>query len=249
MARSNFYNVDQTKSLLQEKANLNPTRLTDEDLNSLYDNGFYSQSANVGAVLSLNYPAPYAGTLSVVATDAKNISRQFYHPYKTSSLPVNSGWTRVSYRGVWSDWAEISGVSDAVEKSVTEILNRVGEPLLVDSQQPYEFAVGDSEGRPSWLQYDRYGRPTKDSVNALNEAGLIAADPGYGLVISGEDGTPTWLSSDAQGGPDSNALSWLANRQHFYVGQTAPVVHPGEWVLWIKTDHLGNPVDTLVGRN
>ncbi|WP_271437732.1 hypothetical protein [Micrococcus luteus] len=128
--------------------------------------------------------------------------------------------------------------------------DRVGAPLITAEDVGFEGAVGDADGRPSWLRYDTQGLPTPYVADALETVGVPhAEDSGDGLTIAGEDGTPTWLSATGEGGPDGHALTWLANALHVYVGPDEPEVHPGGWIVWTRTDAHGTPIETLIGRN
>lgn len=136
-------------------------------------------------------------------------------------------------------------------KVIADIETRAKNAMSTTTPDPgFEGAVGDADGRPSWMQYDTEGLPTPYVVDALETVGVPhAEDSGDGLTIAGEDGTPTWLSATGEGGPDGNALTWLANALHVYVGPDEPEVHPGGWIVWTRTDAHGTPIETLIGRN
>lgn len=136
-------------------------------------------------------------------------------------------------------------------KVIADIETRAKSAVSTTTSDPvFEGAVGDADGRPSWMRYDKTGLPTPDVADALETVGVPhAEDSGDGLTIAGEDGTPTWLSTTGEGGPDSRALTWLANALHCHVGPDEPEVFPGGWIVWTRTDATGNPIETLIGRN
>ena len=141
--------------------------------------------------------------------------------------------------------AEANAAADRAEAAAGSI-----GAVITTTDPGFEGAVGDAEGRPSWLRYDAAGLPTPDVADAMETVGVPhAEDSGDGLTIAGEDGTPTWLSATGEGGPDGHALTWLANALHVYVGPDEPEVHPGGWIVWTRTDAHGNPIETLIGRN
>lgn len=153
-------------------------------------------------------------------------------------------------------WPSVEATRDAIQKAQSAAdraeaaADRVGAPLITTTDPGFEGAVGDAEGRPSWLRYDRQGLPTSYVADALETVGVPhAEDAGDGLTIAGEDGTPTWLSATGEGGPDSTALTWLANTLHVHVGPDEPEVYPGGWIVWTRTDATGTPIETLIGRN
>ena len=142
--------------------------------------------------------------------------------------------------------AMASAAADRAEAAA----DRVGAPLITTEDVGFEGAVGDADGRPSWLRYDSTGLPTPDVADALGSVGVPhTEDSGDGLTIAGEDGTPTWLSATGEGGPDATALTWLANALHVHVGPVEPEVFPGGWIVWTRTDAHGTPIETLIGRN
>ncbi len=141
---------------------------------------------------------------------------------------------------------EASAAADRAEAAA----DRVGAPLITTEDVGFEGAVGDADGRPSWLRYDTQGLPTSYVAEALETVGVPhAEDSGDGLTIAGEDGTPTWLSATGEGGPDATALTWLANALHVHIGPDEPEVFPGGWIVWTRTDAHGTPIETLIGRN
>ncbi|WP_309080270.1 hypothetical protein [Zhihengliuella sp.] len=115
----------------------------------------------------------------------------------------------------------------------------------------YEGALGDQDGRPSWVQFDGQGLPTQGAVDGLAAAGVPHVEPDGqdGFRISDTDGNPSWLSAGADGGPDLVATMAIANAIHLYAGPEAPYVNPGNWIIWTQTDATGQPLNTYIGRN
>ena len=142
--------------------------------------------------------------------------------------------------------AEATAAADRAEAAADSI----GGALITTEPVGFEGAVGDADGRPSWLRYDTQGLPTPYVADALETVGVPHVEGSEdGLTIAGEDGTPTWLSATGEGGPDAHALTWLANALHVYVGPDEPEVFPGGWIVWTRTDATGTPIETLIGRN
>lgn len=136
-----------------------------------------------------------------------------------------------------------------VEEDITTLEQNAAFARRV-ATAPFEGAVGDEAGRPSWLQYDGNGLPTEGTAAGLEALGVAMVTPdGDGFTITDEDGDPSWLSVGPDGKPDASATAAIANTMHYYAGPEAPFVYPGNWVLWIRTDFQGTPIETLIGRN
>lgn len=185
------------------------------------------------------------GVPVTLVSGAHGLIGEFETEETTRRVHVTAGPVRLT---MWC--SEIMGGAQDAADRAEAAAERVGAPLITTTDPGFEGAVGDAEGRPSWLQYDTQGLPTSYVADALEMVGVPhAEDAGDGLTIAGEDGTPTWLSATGEGGPDGHALTWLANALHVYVGPDEPEVYPGGWIVWTRTDGHGNPIETLIGRN
>ena len=136
-----------------------------------------------------------------------------------------------------------------IDQNVTDLQDRASFVRKV-ATAPFEGAVGDTDGRPSFLQYDGEGLPTTGFVAGTEAVGIPNVTPGGdGFTLTDGEGHQSWLSVDADGKPDVLATTAIANALHYYVGPEAPYVYPGNWIMWVKTDWAGTPIETLIGRN
>ena len=83
------------------------------DLNTFTSTGRYRQPANAAALAGTNYPAPFAGLLTV-STDNPNMVFQTYQTYGASS--ANRLYWRANYNGTWQPWQEAADTATTVRK-------------------------------------------------------------------------------------------------------------------------------------
>lgn len=86
------------------------------DLNTYTATGRYRQPANAAALVGTNYPAPFAGLLTV-STDNPNMVFQTYQTYGASS--ANRLYWRANYNSAWQPWQEVASVAQVQAEGIT----------------------------------------------------------------------------------------------------------------------------------
>lgn len=157
--------------------------------------------------------------------------------------------------------AEAQQAVEDVKKAVLgETLEAVVDMTLADASlaraRSYGAAgidegfIGDEAGRPSKVGFDNRGEIADATMLSAHQKGMPLTMPGGGgLRFQDMNGKDSWLGWDATGGPDTIAKQALINTLHEYTGPDRPYVWPGNFVVWTRTDHAGNPIETLIGRN
>ena len=86
------------------------------NLNSITSSGFYIQESNAFALSGSNYPAPYAGALSVFSNVSEGTIFQQYQvigaPETGSANTLNRTWWRSFFGGSWKVWRTFVENSD-----------------------------------------------------------------------------------------------------------------------------------------
>lgn len=86
------------------------------NLNSITGPGFYIQESNAFALSGSNYPAPYAGALSVFSNVSEGTIFQQYQvigaPETNSANTLNRTWWRSFFGGSWKVWRTFVENSD-----------------------------------------------------------------------------------------------------------------------------------------
>jgi hypothetical protein len=148
--------------------------------------------------------------------------------------------------------AAATTVVAAAETAVSTAINgRTLSEARPTNTPDYEIAVGDQDGRPTWIQADTSGNPTPNAVAALRTAGVMVPETGTTAEIAIADaaGNPTWLQAASDGGPTPVARNAMRQKIGFYRGTTQPTPDPGSGeYLWFKMDGNGTLLDILAGK-
>lgn len=98
---------------LAAKANLAPSPLGTENLNTLVTDGLYYQRSSANATLARNYPEAMAGSLRVIQGGSTQV-QQFYTTYFRAA---SEQYWRVLYDGVWGAWRAVADATTVIKRS------------------------------------------------------------------------------------------------------------------------------------
>lgn len=139
----------------------------------------------------------------------------------------------------------VSGiVSSAVDQRLSNLDVLQSTTVATDA---FELAVGDKDGRPTWLRADKAGASTPGVIEALAAKGLARAISAQGdefeIAIGDEEGRPTWMRANSLGWPSAVAAEIIRAIAGVRIGPMEPNVYPGLPAVWIETDGFGNLID------
>ena len=188
-----FDEIDQVPNLIT-----NPTRITEGDLNTYTDTGFYYYDANVQAAAIANTPSNRAFSLEVVR--AAGVV-QFYREYQSSNVYV-----RGLYGSTWSPWTRLATVNDNAPTATKLQTARTINGIAFDGSQ--DITIVDSTKLPSngnatsasKLQTARTLSLTGDATASLTFDGSANVSNNLTLASSGVTaGSYNSVTVDAKG--------------------------------------------------
>jgi hypothetical protein len=111
------------------------------------------------------------------------------------------------------------------------------KPLGSSKYPNDEGFLGDADGIPSVVGFDKQGGPADAMMDGLELKGMLrAVGTGTGFALGDAAGVRTAIGFDDTGQLDDIAKWAIVNLIGIYVGPDQPFVWPGGAVAWFRTD-------------